>query len=398
MSDRFEQDLRDQLHKEAELTSEFPRRLRGRIREAITPRRRSGLAPQLALAGALVVVAAIVLYARSPQTIINDVRTGVSTIFSTPSPSPTPQPFVCQDATGGSTGVSSQVTGVRVASHESDGYDRIVFDFSGGIPSYDVTRQASANFVQDASGQTVQLEGNAGLKLVLRDADVASAASTSLKPALASIREIRQVGNFERVVSYGIGLASAECMRVVTLSNPSRLVVDVATAVSASTTAAPTPLPTVPEATALPGFACQDQAGGTAGGPQMQLTAIRIAHQPAGYDRIVFEFAAPPGSTPQLPPYTLSRQASTHYVKDPSGVEVTLRGSRGFRLVLRGATASAYSGSRDQTPGLQVVQELAQIGDFEGVLSWGAGLSRDSCLRTVELTNPTRLVIDVQTP
>jgi hypothetical protein len=45
-----------------------------------------------------------------------------------------------------------------------------------------------------------------------------------------------------------------------------------------------------------------------------------------------------------------------------------------------------------------VLQEVEQLGDFEAVLSWGAGLSRPSCIRTLELSNPTRLVIDVQTP
>ena len=38
------------------------------------------------------------------------------------------------------------------------------------------------------------------------------------------------------------------------------------------------------------------------------------------------------------------------------------------------------------------------VGDFEAVLSWGAGLTRESCLRTLELSNPSRLVVDVQTP
>jgi hypothetical protein len=47
---------------------------------------------------------------------------------------------------------------------------------------------------------------------------------------------------------------------------------------------------------------------------------------------------------------------------------------------------------------LPVVQEVEQIGDFEGVLSWGIGLSQQSCMRTLELSNATRLVIDIQTP
>ena len=78
---------------------------------------------------------------------------------------------------------------------------------------------------------------------------------------------------------------------------------------------------------------------------------------------------------------------------------VTMRGSAGLRIVFHGASgATSYSGPQDFIPSLPVVQEVEQLGDFEAVLSWGAGLSQASCIRTLELNNPTRLVIDVQTP
>lgn len=399
MSDDFEKDLRDQLHREAEQTRDFPRPLRGRIREGITPSRRATMVPQLALAAALVLVAIAVLTVRNGHVILNDVRTAISQIVRSPSPSPTPQPFTCTDRAGGAAGVSGHLTSIRVAHHaEAPGFDRIVFDFSGGIPSFDLSRQQSASFIEDPSGQSVTLDGAAGVKLVFRDTDVQGVAADQ-KPALPMIREIAQLGDFERVLTYGVGLSSSQCVRVLQLSGPSRLVVDVLTAPSASTTAAPTPLPTVPQATDLGPFACQDAAGGTATGQAVQLTAVRVAHQSAGYDRIVFEFAAPAGTTPHLPAYTVSRQGSANFVKDPSGVQVTMQGSSGLRIAFHGASgADTYTGSRDLTPNLTVVKELEQLGDFEAVLSWGAGLSRPACLRTLELTNPIRLVIDIQTP
>jgi hypothetical protein len=395
VSDDFESKLRDHLHHEAEETSEFPRRLRGRIRDGIAPRTRSSMMPQLALAGALVLVAFAVLAVRTPQVLLNDVRT----LFTAPTPTPTPKPFSCADQSGGSTGLNSQLTAIRAAAHDSEGYDRIVFDFSNGIPSYDLTRQESAKFIQDASGEEVILEGSAGLKLVIRDADVASGVGAGLTPRLKSIREIRNIGNFERVLSYGIGLTSSHCVRVLELTNPSRLVIDVATTAGPTPSPAPTPLPTQPSATDLTPFTCLDRSGGSDTGPAMRLTFVRIAHQPAGYDRIVFEFAPQAGAAAHLPAYTVSRQASAKFIKDPSGMDVTLRGSHGLRIVFHGASGSeSYSGPRDLTPGLPVVQEVEQLGDFEAVLSWGAGLSRGSCIRTLELSNPTRLVIDVQTP
>jgi hypothetical protein len=398
MSDKFEDELREHLHHEGQQVREFPRRLRGRIREGITPRRRAPMAPQLALAGALVVVAVALLAVRNSQVIINTMPTTIRNIFQ-PSPSPTPQPFTCSDRSGGLNGLSAQLTGIRVAHHaEAPGFDRIVFDFSGGIPSYDLTRQESATFVKDASGQPITLDGSAGIKLVFRDADVQGVPADQ-KPNLPSVREIAQLGDFERVLSYGVGVTSSQCVRVLELTNPARLVVDVMTSSAPSASAAPTPLPTTPQATDLGPFTCQDAAGGTSAGPTMQLTAMRVAHQSAGYDRIVFEFGASSGASPHMPVYTVSRQASSNFVKDPSGLPVTLQGSSGLRIVFHGATGSdTYNDSRDRVLYLPVIKEVEQLGDFEAVLSWGAGLSRASCIRTLELTNPTRLVIDVQTP
>src|SRR5438132_9524871 len=395
MSDDFEKNLRDHLHREAEEAREFPRRLRGRIRDGIAPRARARMAPQLALAGALVLVAVVVLAFRNP-TIITVVTTSIKGLIE-PSPSPTPQPFLCQDQSGGSSGVAATLTNIRAAAHAGDGYDRVVFDFNGGIPSWDLARQESASFVRDASGQNVTLEGNAGLKLILRGTDVTGSVSSDLQPRLTSIREIAQIGNFEHQLTYGIGLSSSQCVRVLQLTN-SRLVIDVATSGSASTTAAPTPLPTQPAATDLGAFGCLDHSGGTNSGPAMQLTAVRVAHQ-TGFDRIVFEFAPQAGATAHIPAYTVSRQASAKFVKDPSGLPVTMRGSAGLRIVFHGASgAASYSGSHDMTPNLPVVEEVEQLGDFEAVLSWGAGLSRAACIRTLELSNPTRVVIDVQSP
>src|SRR4030081_518911 len=186
MSDDFEKNLRDHLHREAQETREFPRRLRGRIRDGIAPRTRARMAPQLALAGALVLVAIAVLAFRNP-TIINVVTTSIKGIIQ-PSPSPTSQPFLCQDQSGGSSGLNASLTNIRPGSHAGDGYDRVVFDFNGGIPSWDLTRQESATFTRDASGQPVTLDGSAGLKLTFRDTDAASGAPANAKPALASLR------------------------------------------------------------------------------------------------------------------------------------------------------------------------------------------------------------------
>ena len=138
--------------------------------------------------------------------------------------------FTCTDKSGGAASAAGTVTGIRIAHH--DGYDRLVIDFSSGttaVPQYDLTRQNSSTFVRDASGQPVTLEGSAGIRAVLRNSDIASGVASDLKPRLPQIREVANIGNFERVVSYGVGLKTAACFRVLELSGPTRLVIDVQT-------------------------------------------------------------------------------------------------------------------------------------------------------------------------
>ena len=138
--------------------------------------------------------------------------------------------FTCTDKSGGAASAAGTVTGIRIAHH--DGYDRLVIDFSSGttaVPPYDLTRQNSSTFVRDASGQPVTLEGSAGIRAVLRNSDIASGVPSDLKPRLPQIREVANIGNFERVVSYGVGLKTAACFRVLELSGPTRLVIDVQT-------------------------------------------------------------------------------------------------------------------------------------------------------------------------
>src|SRR6202158_2921930 len=162
-------------------------------------------------------------------------------------------PFTCTDRSGGAASAAATVSDIRIAHH--DGYDRLVIDFANSttMPQYQLTQQATSHSVRDASGQPVTLDGTAGLRLVLRNADITPGAPTDLKPALPAVRQVAPIGNFERVVSYGVGLATPACFRVLELSGPTRLVIDVQTPADAhAATAAPTaaPSPAAPSSTA----------------------------------------------------------------------------------------------------------------------------------------------------
>ena len=145
--------------------------------------------------------------------------------------------FTCTDKAGGVAGAGGTVSSVRFAHH--DGYDRLVIGFatSNSMPEYRLTQQGSATFSQDASGRPVTLDGSAGIRVVLRNSDIVAGAPGDQKAGLPELREVANIGNFERVVSYGIGLKDAACYRTIELTSPTRLVIDIQTP---STTPAPT--------------------------------------------------------------------------------------------------------------------------------------------------------------
>src|SRR2546423_274676 len=91
---------------------------------------------------------------------------------SSPSDAPTPQPtagmlagFTCADASGGSAHTRPDVVRVRIGQH--DGYDRLVIEFSGQIPSYKVQRRSGTAFTTSPRGQTVTLRGTNGVLVVV---------------------------------------------------------------------------------------------------------------------------------------------------------------------------------------------------------------------------------------
>jgi hypothetical protein len=45
-------------------------------------------------------------------------------------------------------------------------------------------------------------------------------------------------------------------------------------------------------------------------------------------------------------------------------------------------------------PALPIVKEIVCSGDFEGVVTYGIGVSRKAYTRTLTMDNPQRLVID----
>lgn len=123
------------------------------------------------------------------------------------------------------------------------------------------------------------------------------------------------------------------------------------------------------------------------------LRAVRAGRQ-SGADRLVFEFE---GSG--LPEW------SVEYVDRPlrdcgSGDAVPVAGDAWLQVGFIGAQAHTEageptSGPRRRAIDQDVVLELLRTCDFEGHVSWVAGVASPNRFTVTALTNPSRLVIDV---
>ena len=124
------------------------------------------------------------------------------------------------------------LTGIRASHHP--GFDRVVFDFFGGIPGRR-TAQYVSTLTADGSGFPITIAGRAILQISFFPARGRTLDNTDTAPnrtvfALPNVITAVQSGDgFESVVSYGIGLAVRQPFRISTLSNPPRVVLDIDT-------------------------------------------------------------------------------------------------------------------------------------------------------------------------
>jgi hypothetical protein len=136
--------------------------------------------------------------------------------------------FSCSNVSGGAAGFIGHITDVRVGQHAT--YDRFVIQFRGvRVPVFHATRQSNSQFTTEGTGRTVTLRGHAGIHVNLPRATGVGTYHGPLdfRPPFQQLREARELGDFEAVTNWGLGLHRQSCMRVFTLQSPGRLVVDV---------------------------------------------------------------------------------------------------------------------------------------------------------------------------
>lgn len=122
------------------------------------------------------------------------------------------------------------VESVRAAGHE--GYDRVVFEFSGSIPGYKIEYVDGP--VRDCgSGQPQEVPGDALLMVRLAPAAMHDEQGTptvrdrARSPNLNVVKHMQAVCDFEGHVEWVLGLHGPNPYRITEIGQPPRLVVDV---------------------------------------------------------------------------------------------------------------------------------------------------------------------------
>jgi hypothetical protein len=132
---------------------------------------------------------------------------------------------------------TASVTNVRTGQQTC--FDRMVVDLNGPVKGYTV--RYVPDIVQDGSGFTIPVQGNARLQVTVNAPSYDQNGNLTYNPAakaelsnVAGYQTFRQVvyaGSFEGYTSIGMGVRARLPFRVLTLDGPgsgSRLIVDVA--------------------------------------------------------------------------------------------------------------------------------------------------------------------------
>lgn len=258
-----------------------------------------------------------------------------------------PAPTHTAPAAGAGT-TTQQVTLVGVRHGRHDRYDRVVFDFAGaGTPEY---RVEYAPLVGIGTGTPIPLEGPADLRVVFAGASAPKLHAYAASPRYPTLRQIKLGGAFEGRVIAGLGLADRVGFRVLRLANPPRIAVDVAHQ------------PTQPFGTGT------FRGGGEA--DVVSISAVRFGTHP-GYDRYVFDL-----HTAKHPLMSVAYVRAT-----PTRIHV------GF---------TALTTQRGVVTGPRPANVSFKVYD-NGTVSAFIDTRRRTGFRTMLLTHPTRLVVDVAT-
>jgi hypothetical protein len=138
-------------------------------------------------------------------------------------------PFTTAPKSSGGSGGQAEVFGVATGCHAT--FDRFVIRARFATPGYAV--RYVKRIVADGSGEPVPLRGTKRIRVIVRNARGHTQGGTNLLPAVRTplcpnLRQVKTAGDFEGVVTFGLGLRRKTGFRVFRLTAPTRIVIDVA--------------------------------------------------------------------------------------------------------------------------------------------------------------------------
>ena len=183
--------------------------------------------------------------------------------------------------------------------------------------------------------------------------------SQVLTPRFPTLRQVKFGGDFEGYVSAGLGLADRVGFRVFTLTNPYRVVVDVAHQ------------PTQPFGTGT--------VSRTGPAPDVLVEQVRSGAHP-GYDRVVFDIAGPDQPTWRA-----------RYLGGGGTIEILFTG-RGSPTR---APHASHAGPATVPVGLTAIQSVSFTVIGAGLMTANVSTAARHVFRVLTLSHPTRVVLDV---
>jgi hypothetical protein len=138
-------------------------------------------------------------------------------------------PFTSAPKSSPGSGGQAELYQIAAGCHAT--YDRFVIRARLAKPGYRV--RYVNQVVQDGSGLPVTLLGSKRLLVVVPNGRAHTADGTAslvpqvLTPLCPNLRQVKLAGDFEGVVSFGLGLKFKTGFRVFRLTNPTRVVIDV---------------------------------------------------------------------------------------------------------------------------------------------------------------------------
>ena len=171
---------------------------------------------------------------------------------------------------------------------------------------------------------------------------------------------------------------------------------------SAEPTATSAVAPTVAPPTSGSPAACATRIS-AAIAPSDRLTGVAL-DAGVGVDKIVFTFGPSTGIPSGTKPTGELRPTAPPFSLSGSGADVTIAGHRFIAVTFRGMAVAdeqgnpSYTGPSDIKPNALAVRELRLVDDFEGVVTWIAGVDGPGCVAVTRLTGPSRIVVAVTQP